>query len=102
MFGAGAVHYHDVINEIFNATHNGTQQVVASYGIIGLLTVVVMLVKGYKRNYRRGYFICAIPFIVALFYVQAGQLLNPHHNIYPLIIAFVAMRITDDDDSPLL
>lgn len=97
LFGAGAVHYHDVINEVFNATHNGTQQVVASYGLVGLVALVIMFIKGFKSNYRKGFFICAIPLIVALFYVQAGQLLNPHHNLYPFIIGFVALRLTDDD-----
>ena len=97
LFGAGAVHYHDVISEIFHATHNGTQQLIASYGLVGLFTVIVMLVNGYKRNYRKGFFICAIPFFLALFFVQSGQLLNPHHNLYPFIISFVAMRLIDDD-----
>ena len=97
IFGVGAVHYHDVINEIDNATHNGTQQIVIAYGLVGLVAFIVMTIKGFIMNYRKGFFVCAITFFIALFYVQTGQLLNPYQNLYIFLISFVAMRITDDD-----
>ncbi len=97
IFGVGAVHYHDVINEITSATHNGTQQIVIAYGLIGLIAFVIMAIKCFKTNYRKGYFVCTITFFIALFYVQTGQLLNPYQNLYSFLISFVAMRITDDE-----
>lgn len=101
LFGVGAVHYHDVITEIVNATHNGTQQIVIAYGLVGLVIFVVMAINCYKMNYRKGYFVCTLTFFVALFYVQSGQLLNPYQNLYSFLIGFVAMRISDDDVSAL-
>ena len=95
IFGVSAVHYKIIITEIQLATHNGIQQVLVSYGLIGLILFVNITVQAIKRNYRKNFLICSIPYIVAFFYVQ---LLNPYHNLYPFIVSFVAMRLIDDEN----
>lgn len=96
LFGTGAVHYHDVIYTIFNATHNGLQQILVSYGIIGFVFFVAITVSAIKKCYVAKLPICLLPFGIALFYVQSGQLLNPSNNLYLFIVAFTAMKLSSD------
>lgn len=97
LFGAGAVHYSDVFNLEYS-THNGTQQIIVSYGILGLIFFLFLTINAVRMNYRKGYAVCLIPFLTALFFVQSGQLLNPYMNLYPFIVSFLIMRISDDLD----
>jgi len=97
LFGTGAVHYGNVLSEISISIHNGLQQILVSYGIIGLVFFLYITIKAFKRNYRKGFCVCAIPFIIALFFIQSGQLLNPHYNLYFFIVSFTALRLCDDE-----
>lgn len=97
-FGVGAVHYKNVITEIYLSIHNGTQQILVAYGIIGLFLFLLLTIKAVKRNYRKGGMICMVSFIISLFYVQSGQLLNPPSELHVFIISFVAMRLIDDEN----
>lgn len=96
-FGAGAVHHGMVFDEVHVAVHNGPQQILVSYGIIGLVFFIFITIKAIKYNYRKGFIACVIPFIVAFFFVQTGQLLFPYYNLYPFIVSFVVMRLSDDE-----
>lgn len=96
IFGTGAVHYHSVINTIINATHNGLQQILVSYGIVGFVFFFAITVSAIKKCYRKKTPICLVPFVIAFFYVQSGQLLNPSNNLYLFIVAFTAMKLSSD------
>lgn len=96
IFGAGAIHYGDVLN-INLSVHNGLQQILVSYGIIGFVFFLVIAIKAFRMNYRKGFVICSIPFLVAFFFIQSGQFLFPQYNMYPFIACFIALRLSDDD-----
>lgn len=96
LFGTGAVHYHDVIYTLFNATHNGLQQILVSYGVIGFVFFFAITVAAFKNCYRQKSPICLVPCIIALIYVQSGQLLNPSNNLYLFIVVFTVMKLSSD------
>lgn len=98
--GTGAVHYGKVIDSIPYSTHNGLQQIVVSYGLIGLIVFFVMTVFAIKRCYKRRNPVFLIPFLIALLYVQGGQLLNPSNNLYLFIVSFFIMKLSLDDMTP--
>lgn len=99
LFGAGAVYYHRVIDVIELAAHNGLQQIVVSYGLIGLLFFIYITIRAIKKCYLKKNPITLIPFIIAFFYVQSGQLLNPSTNLYLFIIAFFVMKLSKDEST---
>lgn len=99
IFGAGAVHYHSVINTIFNATHNGIQQILVAYGLIGFFFFIVITVSAVRKCYVTKMSICLLPFIIALIYVQSGQLLNPSNNLYLFIVSFFVMKLSSEEIS---
>lgn len=98
LFGTGAVHYHDVIYSLFNATHNGLQQILVSYGLVGFVFFFAITVAAFKNCYRKKSPICLVPFIIAFIYVQSGQLLNPSNNLYLFIVAFTVMKLSSDSN----
>lgn len=94
IFGTGAVHYRNVINTILVATHNGIQQILVTYGLIGLFFFIVITVSAVRKCYVTKMPICLLPFIIALFFVQSGQLLNPSIYLYLFIVSFYVMKLT--------
>ena len=65
IFGTGAVHYGDVISEIDVSVHNGLQQIIVSYGLIGFVFFMYIMVRAIKICYMKGSPVCLIPFIVS-------------------------------------
>lgn len=89
-FGTGAVYYKDV-TQIFSSTHNSIQQILISYGIIGLIVFLVASLNLYKRFKGRRFFIW-IPVIVVLFNMQMIQFLMPFAYMYPIVAAFEVVK----------
>ena len=96
LFGTGAVYYGRVI-QLGISIHNGTQQILVSYGLIGLAFFVFITIRAIKLCYKKGVPVCLIPFIIAFFYVQSGQLLNPSNNLYLFIVSFFIMKLSVEE-----
>lgn len=91
LFGTGAVHYQDVVN-LPSACHNAIQQIVVSYGIVGLFLFAVLVVSAIKYSYNK-FFLYLIPFIVVFISVQASRILNPWNNLYLFFAVFYVMKV---------
>lgn len=88
LFGTGATYYKQVC-KLWNSVHNGTQQIFVSFGIIGIVTyllVIIRFVRKYIKFRVKDNLILFTPFIACLIFVQSIQFLNP----YPLMLPFVA------------
>ncbi len=97
--GTGAVHYRDVISDISVSSHNGLQQILVSYGLVGLLFFLYITVKAIHFCYKKGSPVCLVPFLIAFLYVQTGQLLSPPTNLYLFIVSFFVMKLSKESAS---
>lgn len=90
IFGTGAVYYKEV-TQIFSSTHNSIQQILISYGIIGIIVFLVAAIHLYKKFKGRKFFIW-IPVIVVLINMQMIQFLMPFVYLYPIVAAFEIVK----------
>lgn len=93
MFGTGAVHYHEVVPSSFESVHNGLQQILVSYGIIGLIVFLLMFIRAIRKHYAKGSVLSIIPLIVMFLFTQSGQLLNPPINLALYILPFSILKV---------
>lgn len=93
IFGTGAVYYGQVVHAGI-AVHNGLQQILVSYGLIGIFFFIFITVRAIKRCYKKGNPVCLIPFAMAFIFKQSGQLLYPSFNLYLFITAFFVMMLS--------
>lgn len=85
IFGAGVVSYWKTLH-VYNAIHNGLQQIWVCLGIIGFLTYIVRISTYLYRSYVRKNIIIYLPFIATLLIDQSIQFLSP----YPLVLILLA------------
>lgn len=92
VFGTGAQLYREAAG-ILHSTHNGLQQICVAYGIIGLLIFMFAYVYLIRRNYVKGQVVACLPMIVVFMFIQTIQFLNPYSAMFPMIIAFMVMKM---------
>lgn len=85
IFGAGVVSYWKTLH-VYNAIHNGLQQIWVCLGIIGFLTYIVRISTYLYRCYIKKNVIIYLPFFATLLIDQSIQFLNP----YPLVLILLA------------
>lgn len=85
IFGAGVVSYWDTLH-VYNAIHNGLQQIWVCLGIIGFLTYIVSISTYLYRCYIKENIILYLPFFATLLLDQSIQFLAP----YPLVLILLA------------
>lgn len=93
IFGVGLFGI-EIISKVDIAPHNGLQQILLSYGIIGIMILCVylyMVIKSGKNN-RTKSIIVYLPLIAMIIYTQSIQLLNPFELMLPLIPAWACIR----------
>lgn len=100
ILGAGAVYYHDV-TLCSNATHNSIQQIVVSYGLLGLAIFIRTFVIVCRRIFKGNRFIYWIPLICTVFFLQSIQLLNPFFLMQPLVAAFAILKMSAEEEKPV-
>ena len=84
IFGAGVVSYWDTLN-VYNAIHNGLQQIWVCLGIIGFLTYIIRIsIYLYKCEEKN--VVLYLPFFATLLLDQSIQFLAP----YPLVLILLA------------
>lgn len=84
VFGAGVVSYWETLN-VYNAIHNGLQQIWVCLGVIGFLTYVMRVYIYLYRCYVKN-IILYLPFFMTLLIDQSIQFLAP----YPLVLILLA------------
>lgn len=85
LFGVGVVSYRDVLN-VYNAMHNGLQQIWVCLGIIGFSLYIIRLGKYLKNIYSPNSLILYIPCFITFIFDQSIQFLNP----YPFVLILLA------------
>lgn len=89
LFGVGIQNYAAKLGVVMSA-HNGTQEVVLAWGILGL-TLIVILLNTALKNAKRYFWISKqyyIPFFAVLFFVQFGQSFSSFQFMMLLFLAF--------------
>ncbi len=84
IFGAGVVSYWDTLN-VYNAIHNGLQQIWVCLGIIGFLTYIIRI-SIYLYKCKEKNVVLYLPFFATLLLDQSIQFLAP----YPLVLILLA------------
>lgn len=92
--GTGALYYKE-ITKCSNSCHNAFQQIYISYGILGCMFFGATFLKSIANHHKSSNILNYLPFIVALFFIQSIQLLNPSHLMIPLAISSLAYKINN-------
>ncbi len=105
LFGGGTFSYHSVYG-IENSVHNGTEQVLISYGVFGFTAFVAFMVLAIKKHISpmkkfegKTKLMLALPLFSTLIFVQTIQFLNPADLMLPVIIAVIALKIGVDKET---
>lgn len=89
--GAGTTHYMRVLN-LSHATHNGTIQILISYGLVGSVIFFWGIVSPlWENGVHKAPVLYWLPFIGCVLFVQTIQFINPCFLIYPYIVAVYAL-----------
>ncbi len=99
VFGTGAVFYKNVCG-IPNSMHNGTQQILVSYGVLGFIPVLFAFISPIFDYLKRNKFRFAkfLPVLAAVAFTQSIQFLNPFNLMLPYAIAIMCMKIPDTEE----
>lgn len=92
IFGTSAQFYKEVAG-VFNSTHNGLQQILVCYGLIGLFLFLGAYVRLLVNNYSKKQQISLLPMICVFIFLQTLQSLWPIICLYPIIAAFFVMKM---------
>ena len=92
--GTGALYYKE-ITQCSNSCHNAFQQIYISYGILGCMFFGATFLKSIANHHKSSNILNFLPFIVALFFIQSIQLLNPSHLMIPLAVSSLAYKINN-------
>lgn len=92
--GTGALYYKE-ITKCSNSCHNAFQQIYISYGILGCMFFGATFLKSIANHHKSSNILNYLPFIVALFFIQSIQLLNPSHLMIPLAVSSLAYKINN-------
>lgn len=100
IFGTGAVFYREVCN-LKRSMHNGTQQILVSYGLLGFIPMLSVLFSPVTDYFKKNKFKLAklIPLISVIAFVQTIQFLNPNNLMLPFAIAILYMKIPDKESN---
>lgn len=92
LWGKGAVYYNKATG-IGQSTHNAIQQIVVSYGLLGLVIFLCALFRSVKKYLNRNNVMAILPLCMMLLFIQTIQILNPYYLMCPIIIAFAALKM---------
>ncbi len=92
IFGTGAVYYGEV-TQVSESTHNALQQILVSYGVIGLGIFIFAFFKSVTKYFDRKNLMAMLPLCMTILFVQSIQILNPYFLMCPVIVAFSALKM---------
>ena len=90
--GTSALLYKEVTG-LSHSTHNGMQQILVSYGIIGFFIFMYAYVSQIKAYYVKRHYMACLPMLITFLFLQTLQVLNPYYGLYPVIASFLVMRL---------
>ena len=98
IYGTGAIYYGKVC-QIQYSMHNGTQQILVCYGVIGLLLFAICAYAFYRRFSKKSKikFSNYIPFLICFIFLQSGQFLSPPIMMLPCIASVLPLKLYYDD-----
>lgn len=98
IFGTGALYYKSVL-QLDESCHNGLQQILISYGIIGFIAFISAFffyankILGKYNRKKIDILISSLPLISSILFTQTIQFFNPVELMLPFIIGLFALRI---------
>jgi len=100
--GVGLQDYH-VKYGVASVCHNAIQEILVTWGVIGLVLVSLYIFFIYKHGWREirnrdRRIICLMPFILLLVSVQAGQFFSSSVTSMYLLPVYAAMRLASSND----
>lgn len=99
LLGSGVTQYVDVLN-MKQSMHNGTQQIVVCYGLLGFAVMLAALLKpivGIRAKGKKD-MICWLPLIGIILFVQTIQFLEPTMLMLPYIVGVFALKAGGTND----
>jgi O-antigen ligase len=98
LFGVGAICSRHL--DVGESMHNATQQIYVSYGIVGIIVFVAVILAFKKRyigaNTSLMYF---LPFFACFAYSQSIQFWNPYYLIFPYLATAYAIKNANSTSS---
>ena len=98
--GMGVTQYTS-ITTVGHAMHNGTEQILVCYGLIGssvFFSLLLSPVLEYRR--KKVELIYWIPLLSVVMFVQTIQFVNPDELMLPYAIGIMALRMSDSEKLP--
>jgi len=97
-FGTGAVFYQKVCN-LGHSMHNGLQQILVSYGVLGFVPMIGVLISPIFDFFKNHKFKLAkfLPVLAVILFTQTIQFLNPNNLMLPYAVAILCMKIPDTE-----
>ena len=94
IFGTGSIFYRQVCN-LSHSMHNGVQQILVSYGILGFIPMLVVLIRPIIKYFKKNKFelLKLLPILAVFMFIQTIQFLNPNNLLLPYAVAVLCMRI---------
>ena len=93
LFGVGAVFYSDVIG-YEHSIHNGLQQVIVAYGLIGGLFVLFFFFAVCFTKIKKIDITLIAPLFTTLFFLQTIQVLMPYSQLLPLVPSALLLELS--------
>lgn len=91
-FGTGAVYYGEV-TRVSESVHNALQQILVSYGVLGLGIFIFAFCKSVNKYFNKKNLMALLPLCVTVLFVQSIQILNPYFLMCPIVVAFSALKM---------
>ncbi len=98
IFGTGATFYKEACG-LSRSMHNGLQQILVAYGLLGFFPMIAMLVRPIVKFFKQNKFkmIRIMPLIAVVLFIQTIQFLNPCNLVLPYAVAILCMKIPDTE-----
>jgi len=92
LFGTGVTQYRMMLN-MSESVHNGLQQIVICYGVVGAIIFLYFLVHPLLEAIRKVKLLFWLPFIGMFLFMQTIQFINPVMHIMPYVITVFSLRL---------
>lgn len=93
--GTGVTGYHALLSN-YESFHNGIQQILVSYGIVGFCIFMAALIypayTAVKKSKKRLKASCWLPFLAVGLSIQSHQFLAPETLMFPYVICVYTLR----------
>lgn len=96
IFGLGATCYKSMLHFDLSM-HNATQQIYVSYGMIGII-VFITVILAFRKRYigKNTTLIYFIPFITCFIFSQSIQFWDPYYLIFPYLATAYALKSSNN------